>query len=205
MPNKFCYGQVQRSAMNWPFFAAAELNLFAEQNLAIEPYIYTAPPDPVAALTNGSLDLINVIPDITLMEMVKGALLALIANTNSRAQYRLMADAEIRDCTGLEGKKIGVNDGRSAESLILKRLLKKKRPKARLLRTGSLRPAAQEMREAQTARDSGDHGDRTVSLSPRGGGMQGLGLVAGGGSRLSLYRLRRAPGGERERRDPPLS
>jgi len=125
MPNKLSYGQVQRSAMNWPFFAAAELNLFAEQNLAVEANIYTAPPDPVAGLINGSLNLINVIPDVTLMEMVKGAPLALIANTNSRAQYRLVVNAEIRDYKGLEGKKIGVNDGRSAESLILKRLLKK--------------------------------------------------------------------------------
>lgn len=125
MPNRLSYGQVQRSAMNWPFFAAAELDLFAGQGLAVEPHIYTAPPDPVAALIDGSLNVINVIPDVALLEIVKGASLSVIANTNSRAQYRLMANAEISDCQGLKGKKIGVNDGRSAESLILKRLLRK--------------------------------------------------------------------------------
>lgn len=125
MAHKLRYGQVQLSAMNWPFFAAAELDLFARQNLAVEARIFANPPDPVAALIEGSLNVINVIPDVTLMEMVKGAPLAIIANTNSRAQYRLMVNAGIRDFQGLEGKKIGVNDGRSAESLILKRLLKK--------------------------------------------------------------------------------
>lgn len=125
MPSKLLYGQVQRSAMNWPFFAAAELNLFAEQNLTVEAKIFTAPPDPVAGLTGGSLNVINVIPDVALLEMVKGARLSIIANTNSRPQYRLIADPEVENCKDLQGKKIGVNDGRSAESLLLKMLLRK--------------------------------------------------------------------------------
>ena len=125
MANKLRYGQVQRSAMNWPFFAAAELDLFARQNLAVEARIFANPPEPVAALAEGSLNVINVIPDVTLLEMAKGAPLSLIANTNSRAQYRLLVQPDIGDYQGLKRKKIGVNDGRSAESLILKRLLKK--------------------------------------------------------------------------------
>lgn len=125
MTDKLLYGQVQRSAMNWPFFAAAELDLFAAENLVVEAKIFTSPPDPVAALIDSSLNVINVIPDVTLMEMVHGAPLAVIANTNSRAQYRLLVHPEIRDCTQLVGKKIGVNDGRSAESLILKKWLRK--------------------------------------------------------------------------------
>ena len=126
MPGKLLYGQVQRSAMNWPFFAAAELNLFAEQDLIVEARIFTSPPEPVAGLINGSLNVINVIPDVTLVEMVRGASLSLIANTNTRAEYRLLAQPEIKDCGGLKGKQIGVNDGRSAESLILIKLLQAK-------------------------------------------------------------------------------
>lgn len=126
MPTKLLYGQVQRSAMNWPFFCATELDLFANENLVVEARIFTSPPEPVAALIDGSLDLINVIPDVALLEIVKGAPLSLIANTNSRPQYRLVAQPEIRDCKELKGKKIGVNDSRSAETLILKKLLREK-------------------------------------------------------------------------------
>lgn len=126
MSAKLLYGQVQRSAMNWPFFVAAELNLFAEHDLLVEAKIFTSPPEPVAGLMDGSLDLINVIPDVALLEMVQGASLSVIANTNTRPQYRLMAQPEMRDFKELEGKRIGVNDGRSAEALILRKLLREK-------------------------------------------------------------------------------
>jgi ABC-type nitrate/sulfonate/bicarbonate transport system substrate-binding protein len=124
MPANLRYGQVQLSAMNWPFFAAEALDLFAEENLSVERNIFTRPPDPVAGLIDGSLDIINVIPDVALLEMSKGAPLAVIANTNDRPQYRLMAQADIKSGRQLAGKKIGVNDGRSAEALILRRLLR---------------------------------------------------------------------------------
>ena len=124
-PTKLRYGQVQLSAMNWPFFVAETLDLFAAEDLSVERNIFTRPPEPVAALINGQLDIINVIPDVALLEMAKGAPLAIIANTNDRPQYRLMAQAELQNCRQLEGKKIGVNDGRSAEALILRRLLQR--------------------------------------------------------------------------------
>ncbi len=123
---KLHYGQVQRSAMNWPFFVASELDLFATQNLGAEARIFTFPPEPVAALIDGSLDVINVIPDVAILEMVKGAPLSLIAKTNIRFEYRLVSQPGIRDFKELEGKKIGINDGRSAEALILRRLLREK-------------------------------------------------------------------------------
>ena len=124
MSAKLRYGQVQRSAMNWPFYVAEAIHLFAEQNLSVESKIFTRPPDPVAALIDGSMDIINVIPDVALVEMVKGAPLTVIAYTNDRPQYRLMAQPDIQDGRQLQGKKIGVNDGRSAEALILGRLLR---------------------------------------------------------------------------------
>lgn len=116
-------GQVQRSAMNWPFFVALEQGFFADAGLEVEERTFTSASDPVLALIDGGLDVINVIPDVALMEMARGAPLCVIARTNPRAQYRLMAKAEIAGVGGLRGKKIGVNDGRSAESLILEKLL----------------------------------------------------------------------------------
>ena len=121
---KLLYGQVQRSAMNWPFAVADEMDFFAEENLEVQAKTFTAAPEPVTQLIDGSLDLINVIPDVALFEIVKGAPLCLIANSNTRAQYRLMVQREIRDVKDLKEKKIGVNDGRSAEALILRRLLR---------------------------------------------------------------------------------
>jgi ABC-type nitrate/sulfonate/bicarbonate transport system substrate-binding protein len=118
------YGQVQLSAMNWPYFIAEALDLFAPANLSVERNIFTRPPDPVSGLIDGSLDIINVIPDVALVAMVNGAPLTVIANSNDRPQYRLMAQADIQHARQLEGKKIGVNDGRSAEALILKKLLR---------------------------------------------------------------------------------
>ena len=123
MPTNLRYGQVQLSAMNWPFFVAETLDFFGEQNLHVERNIFTRPPDPVAALVNGHLDIINVIPDVALLEIVKGACLTIIANTNDRPQYRLLAHTDVQHCGQLEGKRIGVNDGRSAEALIMRRLL----------------------------------------------------------------------------------
>ncbi|HEX9445061.1 MAG TPA: ABC transporter substrate-binding protein [Candidatus Binatia bacterium] len=124
MPARLRYGQVQLSAMNWPFFIAEALDLFAAGDLSVERSVFTRPPDPVAGLIGGSLDIINVIPDVALVEAVKGAPLSVIANTNDRPQYRLMAHADIQAAGQLEGKKIGVNDARSAESLILRKLLR---------------------------------------------------------------------------------
>jgi ABC-type nitrate/sulfonate/bicarbonate transport system substrate-binding protein len=124
MPSNLRYGQVQLSAMNWPFFIAEALDLFAQANLSVERNIFTRPPDPVAGLIDGSLDIINVIPDVALLAMIQGAPLSVIANSNDRPQYRLMAQADIQHARQLEGKKIGVNDGRSAEALILKKLLR---------------------------------------------------------------------------------
>jgi ABC-type nitrate/sulfonate/bicarbonate transport system substrate-binding protein len=124
MRPKLRYGQVQLSAMNWPYFIAETLDLFGAQNISVERNVFTRPPDPVGGLIDGSLDIINVIPDVALLETVKGAPLVVIANTNDRPQYRLMAHADIRDAMQLGGKKIGVNDGRSAEALILRRLLR---------------------------------------------------------------------------------
>src|ERR1051325_1777983 len=97
MAQRLRYGQVQFSAMNWPFFAAEATGLFGAH-------------DPVKGLIEGSLDLINVIPDVALLEAIKGAPLVVIANTNDRPQYRLMATADIQDARQLEGKRIGVND-----------------------------------------------------------------------------------------------
>jgi ABC-type nitrate/sulfonate/bicarbonate transport system substrate-binding protein len=125
MPTNLRYGQVQLSAMNWPFFVAETLDLFAAEDLTVDRNIFTRPPDPVAALISGQLDIINVIPDVALLEMAKGAPLTIIANTNDRPQYRLLAHADIQHCGQLEGKKIGVNDGRSAEALVLRRLLQR--------------------------------------------------------------------------------
>jgi NitT/TauT family transport system substrate-binding protein len=124
MPVELRYGQVQRSAMNWPFFAASELELFAAEGIAVKTNVFTSPPDPVNLLVSGSVDVINVIPDVALLEMANGAPLCVIANTNVRSQYRLMVKPEIADVAGLKGKRLGVNDGRSAEALILRKLLK---------------------------------------------------------------------------------
>ncbi len=124
MPQGLRYGQVQFSAMNWPFFAAEATDLFTAYNLTVERNVFTRPPDPVQGLIEGSLDLINVIPDVALLEAIKGAPLVVIANTNERPQYRLMAAADIQDARQLEGKQIGVNDARSAESLILRKMLR---------------------------------------------------------------------------------
>jgi ABC-type nitrate/sulfonate/bicarbonate transport system substrate-binding protein len=154
MPDRLIYGQVQRSAMNWPIFVAEQLGFFREQGLTAEARIYTSPLEPVTALISGSLDLLNVIPDVALREIVKGAPLAVVANTNSRAQYRLMAHPEIRDYADLKGKRIGVNDGRSAEGLILKRLLRLKGLKAdsyELAATGAPQERCKRLREGAVA------------------------------------------------------
>src|SRR5262249_29761358 len=124
MPERLRYGQVQFSAMNWTFFAAEATDLFSPYDLTVERNVFTRPPDPVKGLIEGSLDLINVIPDVALLEAIKGAPLVVIANTNERPQYRLMAAADIQDARQLEGKQIGVNDSRSAESLILRKMLR---------------------------------------------------------------------------------
>ncbi len=126
MSTELHYGQVQRSAMNWPFFTASELDLFAPEGIAVKPTIFTSPPDPVNALVSGSLDIINVIPDVALAEMARGAPLSVIASTNVGSQYRLVVDPAITNFADLKGKRIGVNDGRSAEALILKKLLRQK-------------------------------------------------------------------------------
>ncbi len=49
MPTNLRYGQVQLSAMNWPFFVAETLGLFAAENLTVERNIFTPPPPPPPA------------------------------------------------------------------------------------------------------------------------------------------------------------
>src|SRR5258706_12344039 len=117
MPARLRYGQVQLSAMNWPFFIAEALDLFAAGDLSVERSVFTRPPDPVAGLIGGSLDIINVIPDVALVEAGKGARLSVTANTNDRPQNRLMARADIQAAAQLEGKKIAVTEPPAPASL----------------------------------------------------------------------------------------
>src|SRR5258706_1603428 len=107
MPARLRYGQVQLSAMNWPFFIAEALDLFAAGDLSVERSVFTRPPDPVAGLIGGSLDIINVIPDVALVEAVKGAPLSVIANTNDRPQYRLIPHSSIQAPGRLRRKTSG--------------------------------------------------------------------------------------------------
>lgn len=140
--------------MNWPIFVADELGFFGEEDLATEAKSFTSPLEPVTALIAGSLDLINVIPDVALLQIVKGAPLAVIANTNNRARYRLMVQSEIKNFNDLKGEKIGVNDGRSAEALILKRLLRLNGLKSdsyELAATGSPLDRCKKLREGLVA------------------------------------------------------
>ena len=73
MPTQLVYGQVQLSAMNWPLYVAQERGFFAAEELSVQAKIFTSPPKPVAELVNGALDVISVIPDVTLLEIEKGA------------------------------------------------------------------------------------------------------------------------------------
>src|ERR1041384_1732240 len=110
MAQRLRYGQVQFSAMNWPFFAAEATGLFGAHDLIVERNVFTRPPGPGKGVIEGSLDLLHVLPDVALLEAIKGAPLVVIANTNDRPQYRLMATADIQDARQLAGKGTGAHD-----------------------------------------------------------------------------------------------
>lgn len=112
--------------MNWPYYVAQERRFFVEEDLAVEAKFFTSGQEPVTKLINGSLDVISVIPDVVLLEAVKGASLSIIFNTNSRSQYCLMVQPGIRNYADLKGEKIGVSHALSAESFIFKKLVETK-------------------------------------------------------------------------------
>lgn len=120
------YGQVQRSAMNWPIYAALELELFREEGVNFAMEVFASPPRAVEALAGGSLQVLHAIPDPVLRVVDRGAPLRLIAAVLSRPSYRLLAAGNVRSVSDLKGKRLAVNEADSAESLLLRRFLQER-------------------------------------------------------------------------------
>lgn len=81
---KLRYGQVQRSAMNWPYYVARDEGGFAAAGIEVVETIYRATEDAVAALLAGELEVAHVIPDRALP-----APLRVVARVLDRPTYRL--------------------------------------------------------------------------------------------------------------------
>lgn len=78
------YGQVQRSAMNWPYYVARDGGWFAAAGLEVTETIYRTTQDAVAALLAEELEVAHVIPDRELL-----APLRVVARVLDRPTYRL--------------------------------------------------------------------------------------------------------------------
>ena len=57
------YGQIQRSAKNWPIYVAHKTGLFNRHGILCTMDIFSSPPRAVEALVRGQLDFIHSIPD----------------------------------------------------------------------------------------------------------------------------------------------
>ncbi len=78
------YGQVQRSAMNWPYYVARDEGRFAAAGIEVVETIYPATEDAVAALLVGEIDVTHVIPDRALPAPLRA-----VARVLDRPTYRL--------------------------------------------------------------------------------------------------------------------
>lgn len=117
------YGQVQRSAMNWPIYVARETGLFDRLGLSWTMEIFTSTHQAVESLARGELDLIHAIPDPALQAIDEGASLSLIASVLTCPSYRLLAVSGIRTSADLKGKRLAINEPGSAECLLLQHFL----------------------------------------------------------------------------------
>ena len=118
------YGQIQRSAMNWPIYVARETGLFDRHGITCTMEFFTSPLQAVEALARGKLDVIHVIPDPVLKAIDAGERLSLIASVLTCPSYRLLAASGIRAAAELKGKRLAVNEMSSAESLLLQHFLR---------------------------------------------------------------------------------
>jgi len=109
--------------MNWPIYVARELGFFDRQGINCAMEIFTSPPQAVAALARGELNLIHAIPDPVLKAIDAGAPLSLIASVLTCPSYRLLAAPGIRTVADLQGKRLAINEAGSAEGLLLRHFL----------------------------------------------------------------------------------
>jgi ABC-type nitrate/sulfonate/bicarbonate transport system substrate-binding protein len=103
------YGQVQRSAMNWPYYIAREEGLFAAAGIEVEEHVYGATGESVEALAAGELDIAHAVPDGDLPAGLRA-----VARVLDRPSYRLF---------GRPGR-VGVSRPDSGEGLLVQRLLR---------------------------------------------------------------------------------
>lgn len=103
------YGQVQSSAMNWPYYVARDEGGFAAAGIEIVETIYPTTDDAAAALLAGELDIAHVIPDRALP-----APLRVVARVLDRPTYRLF---------GRPGR-VGVSAPNSGDGPVVRALLR---------------------------------------------------------------------------------
>ncbi len=106
---KLRYGQVQRSAMNWPYYVARDEGLFAAAEIEVTEAVYTTTRDAVAALLDGTLDIAHAVPDRELPASLRA-----VARVLDRPTYRLF---------GRPGR-VGVAALDSGDGILVRRLLR---------------------------------------------------------------------------------
>ncbi len=102
------YGQVQRSAMNWPYYVARDEGMFAAAGIEMTETVYTTTRDAVGALLDGALDIAHVIPDRDWPAPLRA-----VARVLDRPTYRLF---------GRPGR-VGVAALDSGDGILVRRLL----------------------------------------------------------------------------------
>jgi ABC-type nitrate/sulfonate/bicarbonate transport system substrate-binding protein len=106
---KLRYGQVQLSAMNWPYYIARDEGWLRDAGIEVEEHIYTATGGSVEALAAGQLDIAHAVPAGDLPAGLRP-----VARVLDRPSYRLF---------GRPGR-VGVSRSGSGEGVLANELLR---------------------------------------------------------------------------------
>jgi|SRR5438094_7329816 len=120
-PIRIAYSSISGAML--PLWVAKDKKLFDKHGVDVElTYIRGVA---IEALLSGELHFVRASPPAVVRSTLRGADLAIIANTINVAVFSLMTKADIRRIEDLRGRKIGVSNLGDSPDLVLSLLLER--------------------------------------------------------------------------------
>ncbi len=117
-------GVLSTGSEHWPLWVALEKGFFKEQNLEVRQFYTESVAKSVQALTTNSTDIL--FPSntqATIVAMLKGAPVKLIAGLYAKAIYDLIAGAQYKTVEDLKGTTVGVINLTSGSTALLMKIM----------------------------------------------------------------------------------
>lgn len=118
-------GEVTRTSYQWPLWIGIAKGMFADLGLTIDEKFFTKPPESVQALSTNATNINYTVPvDNAVVAIAKEAKIVIIAGSQEKLTYDLIAGPKHATMAALKGTTIGVSSLRSGSTVILHKMMR---------------------------------------------------------------------------------